>query len=121
MSSGSFYVVSVIDTQYCCVCMLLNLLNKRACILNLNVISTLFFNKNLFKDRVLFVRLYKNTGYCLSAWENIWGTICPRVQIYRVLFVRMCKSTGYYLSACAKMTGYYLSGVLFVRDSISPS
>jgi len=31
----------------------------------------------------------------------------------------MCKSTGYYLSACAKMTGYYFAGVLFVRHSDS--
>jgi len=49
-------------------------------------------------NRVMFVRLYRNTGYCLSACENLWGTICPRVQIDGVLFVRMCKSTGYYLS-----------------------
>ena len=97
MSSRPFYVVSVIDTHFC-VCMLLNLLNKCACIINLIKISLLFFNIDLFK-------------------EKIWGTICPRVQIDGVLFVRMCKSTGYYLSTCAKMTGYYLSGVLFVRDS----
>ena len=49
-------------------------------------------------------------GYYLSACENLWGTICPHVQI-----------DGYYLSACAKMTGYSLSGVLFVRDSLVPS
>jgi len=106
MSSRSFYFVSVIDTQYLCSCMLLNLLNKCACIINLIEMSILFLNIDLFKDRVLFVRMYKKRG-----------TICPRVQIDGVLFVRMCKSTGYYLSACAKMTGYYLSGVLFVRDS----
>ena len=117
MSSRSFYVVSAIDTHFC-VCMLLNFLNKCACIINLIDISILFFNINLFKNRELFVRMYKNTGYCMSASENLCpGTICPRVQIDGVLFVRMCKSTGYYLSACAKMTGYYLSGVLFVRDS----
>jgi len=57
MSSRSFYVVSVIDTQYFCVCMLLNLLNKCACIINLIEISILFFNIDLFKDKVLFVRM----------------------------------------------------------------
>jgi len=67
---------------------------------------------------VLFVRLYKTTGYYLSACANLWGTVCPPVQIDEVLFVRLCKLTGYYVSACAKMTGYYLSGVLFVRDSL---
>jgi len=79
MSSRSFYmyVVSVKDTQYFCVCMLFNLLNKCAGIINLIKISILFFNIDLFKDRVLFVRMYKNTGYCLSACENLWGTICP--------------------------------------------
>jgi len=118
MSSRSFYVVTVIDTQYFCVCMLLNLLNKCACILNIIEISILFLYIDRFKDRVLFVRMYKTTGYYLSACSNRRGTICPCVQIDRVLFVRMCKSTGYYLSACAKMTGYYLSGVLFVRDSL---
>ena len=61
---------------------------------------------------------FLRTGYYLSACANLWGTVCPRVQIDGVLFVRLCKSTGYYLSACAKMTGYYLSGVLFVRDSV---
>jgi len=81
--------------------MLLNLLNECACIINLIVISILFFNIDLFKDRVLFVRMYKNTGYCLSACENRRGTICPHVQIDGVLFVRMCKNDG----------------VLFVRDS----
>jgi len=70
---------------------------------------------------VLFVRLYKTTGYYLSACANLWGTVCPHVQIYGILFVRVCKSTGYYLSACAKMTGYYLSGVLFVRNPRSNS
>jgi len=58
--------------------LLLNLLNKCACIINRIEISILFFNIDLFKDRVLFDGMYK--------------------------------STGYYLSACAKMTGYYLSG-----------
>jgi len=76
----------------------------------------LFINIWLFKDGVLFVRLYKTTGYYLSACANLWGTVCPRVQIDGVLCVRLCKSTGYYLSACAKMTGNYLSGVLFVRN-----
>jgi len=116
MSYRSFYVVSVIDMQYFFVCMVLNLLN--ACIINLIDISILFFNINLLKDMVLlvFVHMYKMTGYYLSACSNRRDTICPRVQIDGVLFFRMCKSTGYYLSACAKMTGYYLSGVLFVRD-----
>jgi len=36
----------------------------------------------------------QNTGYCLSACENPWGTICPDVQIDGVLFVRMCKHNG---------------------------
>jgi len=40
------------------------------------------------------------------------------VQIDGGLFVRLCKSTGVCLSACAKMTGVYLSGGLFVRDSL---
>ena len=53
---------------------------------------------------VLFVRLCKNTGYCLSACENLWGTICPHVKIDGVLFVRMCKNDG----------------VLFVRGTICP-
>jgi len=53
---------------------------------------------------VLFVRLCKKTGYCLSACENLWGTICPFVQIDGVLFVRMCKNDG----------------VLFVRGTICP-
>jgi len=53
--------------------------------------------------------------YTLKVNTDYIGTIRPRVQIDGVLFVRMCKSTGYYLSACAKMTRYYLSGVLFVR------
>ena len=35
-----------------------------------------------------------------------------------VLFVRISKTTGYYLSANAKMTGYYFTGVLLVRDSL---
>jgi len=39
------------------------------------------------------------------------------VQIDGGLFVRLCKSTGVCLPACAKMTGVYLSGGLFVRDS----
>jgi len=56
-------------------------------------------------DRVLFVRLCKNTGYCLSACENPWGTICPHVQIDGVLFVRMCKNDG----------------VLFRRGTICPA
>ena len=57
-------------------------------------------------DGVQFVRLCKNTGYCLSACENPRGTICPHVQIDGVLFicphvqidgvlfVRMCKNDG---------------------------
>jgi len=77
----------------------------------------------------------------LSACANLWGTVCPRVQIDEVLFVRVCKNDGVlfvrgticpepYLKTAApkrqlakilgpraKMTGYYLSGVLFVRDS----
>ena len=80
MSSRSFYVISVIDTQYFCVCMLYNLLNKCACIINHIEISILFFNIDLFKDRVLFVRMYKMTGYYLSACANRRGTICPHVQ-----------------------------------------
>jgi len=71
--------------------MLLNLLNKCACIINLIEINILFFNIDLLKDRVLFVRMYKKSGYCLSACENLLGTICPRFQIDGVLFVRMCK------------------------------
>jgi len=74
--------------------------------MNLIENSILFFNIDLFKDRVLFAGMKKRRG-----------TICPRVQIDGVLFVRMCKTTGYYLSACAKMTGYCLCRVLFVRDS----
>ena len=42
------------------------------------------------------------------------------VQIDGGLFGRLCKSTGVCLSACAKMTGVYLSGGLFVRDSFYP-
>ena len=57
----------------------------------------------------------------MSACKKIRGTVCPHVKIYGVLFIRMWKSMGYYLSACAKMTGYSLSGVLFVRDSLVPS
>jgi len=75
----SFYVVSVIDTSFC-VCMLLNLLNKCACIINLIEISIFFFNIDLFKDRVLFVRVFKSTGYYLSTCANRRGTICPHVQ-----------------------------------------
>ena len=96
MSSRSFYVVSVIDTQYFCACMLLNLLNKCASIINFIELSILFFNIDLFKDRVLFVRMYKNTGYCLSACENLWCPICQRFQIDGVLP---------YLSACANRRG----------------
>ena len=84
--------------------MLLNLLNKCACIINLIEISILFFNIDLFKDRVLFVGMYKTTGYYLSACSNRRGTICPHVQIDGVLFVRMCKNDG----------------ILFVRGTICP-
>ena len=87
------YVVKFIIYLYLC-----------ACIINRIEISILFFKIDLFKDRVLFVRMYKNTGYCLSACENLWGTICPHVQIDGVLFVRMCKNDG----------------VLFVRGTICP-
>ena len=41
------------------------------------------------------------------------------MQIDGGLFVRLCKSTGVCLSACAKMTGVYLSGGLFVRNPLS--
>ena len=102
MSYRSFYVVSVIDMQYFFVCMVLNLLN--ACIINLIDISILFFNINLLKDMVLFVHMYKTTGYYFSACSNRRGTFCPRVQIDGVLFVRMCKNDG----------------VLFVRNSFCP-
>jgi len=51
MSFRSFYVVSVTDTQYFCVCMLLNLLNKCACVINLIEISIFFFNIDLSKER----------------------------------------------------------------------
>jgi len=82
-------------------------LNKCACVINLIEINILFL-----------IYSFLRTGYYLSACTKRRGTICPRVQIDGVLFVRLCKSTGYYLSACANMTGYYLSGVLFVRDSL---
>jgi len=81
---------------------IINLLN--ACIINLIDISILFFNINLLKDMVLFVHMYKTTGYYLSACSNRRGTICPHVQIDGVLFVRMCKNDG----------------VLLVRDSFCP-
>jgi len=55
-------------------------------------------------DGVLFVRMCKSLGYCLSACANLWGTVCPRVQIDGVLFVRVCKNDG----------------VLIVRGTICP-
>ena len=55
-------------------------------------------------DGVLFVRMCKSMGYCLSACANRLGTVCPPVQIDGVLFVRMCKNDG----------------VLFVRGTICP-
>jgi len=64
---------------------------------------------------VLFVRLCKNMGYCLSAWENPWGTICLHVQIDGVLFVRMRKSMRYYLSACANRWSTICPHVQFDR------
>jgi len=94
--------------------MLLNSLNKCICIINLIEINILFLIYSFLRrgticppvknDGVLFVRMCKSMGYCLSACAIRRGTVCPPVQIDGVLCVRMCKNDG----------------VLFVRGTICP-
>ena len=89
--------------------MLLNLLNKCACIINLIDINILFL-----------IYSFLRTGYYLSACKKRRGIICPHVQIYGVLFVRLCKSTGYCLSACANRRGTMCPHVQKWRGTICP-
>jgi len=65
--------------------MLLNSLNKGACIINLIKINILFYYI-AFKGR---------------------GTICPPVQNDGVLFVSMCKSMGYPLVQIRRVRGWF--------------